>query len=298
MGRVLGATGAVYVHEPDNHLVLPEAWAAKQGLGPFPALIPGEPAPAYEQLWALAFAGGGRPSLRYSSARLVHRAVPRSGRGSLVGTPDRAGTLRLAGTLATRRAERGGHHAVVAKSVFCARAVEWLSAAFEPQVVVTDRHPFAVIRSWATLGWESFLDADPGAVRQCEAWFGVSPPAPGAAWIERAAWHYGFLTAHLQAAVVRHPEWSVVSHETLCADPPGGFRHLAANLGLGWDDEAERFLLASNRRGRGYSTNRVWAEEVDGWHTRLDPDDQELVMSVLDRFSWAPLSAANPQPTR
>src|SRR5687767_14691151 len=121
-GRVLGATGATYVHEPDNHLVLPEAWAAKDGLGPFPAILPGAHAPAYEQLFECAFAGGGRPSLRYSSARLVHRAAPRAGRGAL---------LWLTGTLAGARAElRDAPGQVVVKSVFCARSLEWLAQRF------------------------------------------------------------------------------------------------------------------------------------------------------------------------
>ena len=275
-GRVLGATGATYVHEPDNHLVLPEAWAAKASLGHFPALAPGTDAPAYERLFESAFAGGNRPSLRYSSARLVHRAAPRAGRGAL---------LRLTGPLAGTRSERRDPpERVVVKSVFCARSLEWLAHRFDPTVVVVSRHPFSVISSWACLGWADFLDRDPAAVADSVARFGVRPP-PEAEWIDRAAWHYGYLDATLAEAVTRHPEWVAVRHHVLCGDPPGRFRALAAQVGLDWSDAATEFLLASNRRGRGYSTNRVWSEEVDGWHTRLDPDEQDRVMAVIERFS-------------
>lgn len=277
-GRVLGATGATYVHEPDNHLVLPDAWAAKADLGPFPALAPGSDAPAYEQLFACAFAGGCRPSLRYSSARLVHRATPRAGRGAL---------LRLTGTLAGPRTEaRETPDRVVVKSVFCARSLEWLAQRFAPTVVVVTRHPFSVISSWAALGWDDFLDGDEVAVADGAARFGVAAP-PRGPWIDRAAWHYGYLDAVLNEALARHPEWLVVRHEDLCGDPPARFRALAGELGLAWGDGADEFLLASNRRGRGYSTNRIWSEEVDGWHTRLDPDDQERVVAMVERFSAA-----------
>jgi len=275
-GRVLGATGATYVHEPDNHLVLPEAWAAKEGLGSFPALAMGSNAPAYEQLFECAFAGGGRPSLRYSSARLMHRAAPRAGRGAL---------LWLTGTLAGARAElRDAPERVVVKSVFCARSLEWLAHRFDPTVVVVSRHPFSVISSWAALGWDDFLDRNPAAVADRADRFGVTAPL-STEWIDRAAWHYGYLDATLSEAVARHPQWRVVRHESLCADPPARFRDLAEQLGLPWGDAAEDFLLASNRRGRGYSTNRVWSEEVDGWHTRLDPDDQDRVVAVIERFA-------------
>src|SRR5207237_10167784 len=68
VGEVLGRTaGARYLHEPDNHLLRPEAWSAKRRLGPYPELRPGGDVVSgevggYERLWARAFAGGARPS--------------------------------------------------------------------------------------------------------------------------------------------------------------------------------------------------------------------------------------------
>ena len=42
VGEVLGRTaGARYLHEPDNHLLRPEAWWAKRRLGPYPEVRPG-----------------------------------------------------------------------------------------------------------------------------------------------------------------------------------------------------------------------------------------------------------------
>lgn len=295
IGRVLGRTeGTAYVHEPDNHVVRPEAWLAKRGHGPYPALEPGDGADEYERLWARAFAGGPVAPLLDAAARLVHRGVARGGREWPGRDPGAPGRVRLAGALAERATGRPGARRTVVKSVFCARSVEWLDDRFHPQVVVVIRHPFGIIGSWHDLGWRTFLDEDPAAVGECAAAYGVGPPGPDARWIDRAAWHYGFLAAGLDRAVSRRPDWRVVRHEELCADPAGGFRRLCGDLGLTWTEDAERFLAASNRPGRRYSTNRLWAEQV-ARPSRLDPAERERVLEVLAGFRPAP---AEVQPTR
>ncbi|MGH9039619.1 MAG: sulfotransferase [Acidimicrobiia bacterium] len=279
VGRVLGhADGAGYVHEPDNHLVRPEAWWAKRDLGDYPRLVPGDVAADYERLFRVAFAGGTRPSLLYTWARALHRYAPG----------------RLSRALAVAPGPRAGWQGdVVVKSIFCARSLEWLAERFEPAVVVVERHPFAVIGSWAELGWNGFLDADPAAVAECRAAFGVEAPRIDASWVERAAWHFGFLSALLSQARDRHPEWQVVSHESLCAAPEPEFEELCLHLGLRFGAGARRFLLASNRPGTGYSTNRVWADQLDR-RGRLDADDQQRVRDVLARFAPKPAPVAVP----
>lgn len=289
VGQVLGrAEDCRYVHEPDNHLMRPEAWRAKRTFGAHPALSPDQEAAAYQRLWAIAFAGGSRPSPLYAAARLLHRAVPRCGDAELGKRSAGAATaaLEVAAALAAHRRlspiEPAGP--VVVKSVHCSRSLEWLSARFAPRVVVLDRHPFGIIASWAALGWTSFLDRDPAALRYSIDVLEVAPPRPDAAWIKRAAWQYGLLTSYLRRALARHPAWEVVTHEALCSNPEAGFVRLGGRLGLTWTEEAQRFLLASNRPGDGYSTNRVWAEQIDGGRARLNLADQERVLEVLSAF--------------
>ena len=158
---------------------------------------------------------------------------------------------------------------------------------FDPAVVVVERHPFGVISSWRKLGWDDFLDADHDALRYSAAVLGVDPPGPGAPWLERAAWHYGVLSSYLERARRRHPEWLVVRHEVLCAGPEPAFRRLSARLGLRFTDETARFLAASNRPGDGYSTHRLWHEQIDGGRSRLTPPERALVVATLDRFTGA-----------
>jgi hypothetical protein len=272
VGEVLGRTGGTrYLHEPDNHLVRPDAWWAKRGLGPYPELQPGTPGDAYERLWARAFAGGPRPSLLYAGSRILQRA----------------GARRVSGRLASRQRPWPAAGPLVVKSVHCARSLEWVTDRFSPAVVVVERHPFGVIASWRKLGWKDFLDSDRAALHFSVAVRGVDPPPAGAPWLERATWHYGVLSAYLERARRRNPGWLVVRHEVLCAGPEPAFRRLSARLGLRFTDETARFLAASNRPGDGYSTHRLWHEQVDGGRSRLTPAERALVVAGLDRFTGA-----------
>ena len=294
VGEVLGrCAGARYLHEPDNHLVRPEAWWAKRRLGPYPELRPGAGAVSaevedYERLWAVAFSGGARPSPLYAGLRVLQRA----------------GAPRVSGLLASRQRPRPAPGPLVVKSVHCARALEWTAGRFGPAVVIVERHPFGVIASWRKLGWDDFLDTDPAALRHSVVVLGVDPPRRGASWLERAAWHYGLLSSHLALARRRYPEWLVVRHEVLCGGPEPAFRRLAARLGLHFGDEAARFLAASNRPGDGYSTQRLWHEQVDGGRSRLAPAERALVSATLEAFTGAlpapaPVwPAAGPVPVR
>jgi hypothetical protein len=270
VGEVLGrSAGARYLHEPDNHLVRPDAWWAKRRLGAYPELSPGGAGGDYERLWALALAGGPRPSAVYAGARALQRA----------------GAFRVSGRLASRQRPRPVPGPLVVKSVHCARSLEWVAERFDPAVVIVERHPFGVISSWRKLGWDDFLDSDHDALRYSAAVLGVDPPTPGTPWLERAAWHYGVLSSYLERARRRHPDWLVVRHEVLCAGPEPAFRRLSGRLGLRFTDETARFLAASNRPGDGYSIHRLWHEQVDGGRSRLTPSERAMVLATLDRFT-------------
>ncbi|HEV3363868.1 MAG TPA: sulfotransferase [Acidimicrobiia bacterium] len=290
VGEVLGRTsGARYLHEPDNHLVRPDAWSAKRRLGPYPELQPGDAADEYERLWARAFTGGPDLSALYTSARILQHAGATRLSGRLAGFAVRVGdfTGRPTGSRVRRRRVGGAPGPLVVKSVHCARSLEWVADRFDPAVVVVERHPFGVISSWRKLGWDDFLDSDHGALRYSAAVLGVDPPPRSAPWLERAAWHYGVLSSYLERARRRHPEWLVVRHEVLCTDPEPAFRRLSARLGLHFTDETARFLAASNRPGDGYSTHRLWHEQTDGGRSRLTPTERTLVLATLDRFTGA-----------
>src|SRR2546423_15295085 len=101
------------------------------------------------------------------------------------------------------------------------------------------------------------------------------------------------LTPSRGGARPRPPGWLVVRHEVLCAGPEPAFRRLAGRLGLRFTDETARYLAASNRPGDGYSTHRLWHEQIDGGRSRLTPAERAMVVATLDRFTGAwPLTEA------
>ena len=168
---------------------------------------------------------------------------------------------------------------------------------FSPAVVIVERHPFGVIASWRKLGWADFLDTDRAALQP----LGGGPRRRPAARRSALAGTGRLALRPAQAppaaeARRRHPHWLVVRHEELCAGP--GSRPSAAcagRLGLSFTADTARYLAATNRPGDGYSTHRLWHEQVDGGRSRLTSAERALVEATLARFSGAlPAPVADP----
>ncbi len=293
--RALGSCARTSrVPEGDNEDFFPAAIHAKHGLGRFPLLAPGEPAPAFLRLWAWIL-DGAHESRRATWARklLVRGRDDRShdGRFDLV-------TL-LAATLARDprpqpdRREPGLQ--VIAKSIHLEFALEWLVHEFDVAVLVLLRHPASVLASWKEVqikdARQSALEtrADVRA-RYLEPW-GVRAPGPDP--IERMSWRIALLTAALEDAVGRHPEWQVRTHEELCLDPLDTFRSLAGALGLEWGEEAERYLQRNDVPGVGFTTQRVAIDLPGSWQSRLDDAELATLRRVLDEFPITTWSGAD-----
>lgn len=290
--QVLGrAASARVVHEPDNETCSPCALRAKTSLGRFPVLAPHDTAPvAYHDLWIRAFEGIGRA---VTARWLTAKALLRTADGNLDAAFDQgrqhlSARLRLVSALASRPPaplpERPGDPPVVVKSVHASLAAEWIVRRWRPKVVVVLRNPLNVIGSHVALGWgPSGLDypfLQRGLARL--AW--VPAVQPGATTLHRLAWQIGVFFGALETAVQRNPDWLVVSHEALCANPEGGFKSLCAALGVPWTAEAARFLAASDRPGKGLETRRVIAEQPTNWTRHLTPAQVEEVLGVLSAF--------------
>jgi hypothetical protein len=151
------------------------------------------------------------------------------------------------------------------------------------------RHPLNVVASHVALGWgASGLDRHHrlrtgGGVRRAGLpW--IPDLEPGATPLQRLAWQIGLFVAALEAAVQRHPDWLVVGHDDLCADPPAGFKTLCAELGLPWTDEAAAFLAESDRPGKGLEVRRVAAEQPRNWARHLTPAQADEALAVLSAF--------------
>jgi hypothetical protein len=298
------APGAIAVMEPDNEKTSAMALGAKHEVGRFPVLDPAEPAVGYGRLWSWALAGApsgwglavgdrllrsagpaereaavsGRPSARL---RLAGRAAHVDSRpAALAGSPGGRGEVTGAGAGAGAWVQR-----VVAKSVHAPLAAEWLARAFDVDVLVLLRHPANVLASWLELDLpdrDRGLDRLPAVRRRYITPWGIALPGPTA--LERAVWHLGLMTAALEEAAARHPQWTVRVHEDLCVDPAERFQALFGDLGLEWTEAVMAEIEAGDRPGAGFALQRRSSEAADAWRTRLGATELEALRRGLADF--------------
>jgi hypothetical protein len=129
---------------------------------------------------------------------------------------------------------------LIAKSVQCAFSIEWLMDRHQPRVVLIQRHPVRVVSSWMRKG---FIVGDLATRERIQADY-VEPlnlPCwdPDAPELARVAWAVGVLMTVMQLKSRAHPQWTLVSHEWLCASPMPRLEELARSLGLQWLEETE-----------------------------------------------------------
>lgn len=283
------AAGLPLIHEPDNEKEYLSALLAKRGLGRFPALRPGDPAPLYERVWRSAFVGLSADTATrrwraagrlWSGVEAVHRER------AVLGHPSRRArtAMAVAGPIPTVQSSA----AAVVKSVHVPLSLDWLTDRFPTvRVVVVLRHPANVLSSWREMrlpDQDRALDRQPAVRRTYLTPWHVSPPSTNATPLFRAAWQVCLLTAVLLDAVSRRPEWSVVYHEELCVDPVRRFTALAGGLGMPGSDEVERYLRESDRPGTGFTVERRADEQSDRWRTRLGPDGINALSAAVTAF--------------
>ncbi len=280
------APGVHYVHEPDNRNLDPLAVVTMQDLGWIPSLFPGDRSPDYSLLWTVAFAGGW-PAVRGVGRLRRLLASPKPW-----GAAANARLLKGAARLASLRRPPKMHQLV--KSVAATRAVEWIASEFDPTIIVCWRHPLNLVPAWLEQGWgDPRLEGERDALRSRFQGTTAWPPGPKDNPLEEAAWTICAESALLLERASDHPGWIVVSHENQCLDPPAGFRALFRTLGLDWTADVERRVVASNRPGTGFETERSWADEPRRWERRLSPGDRDTITRTIDRFaSVSPVAAA------
>jgi hypothetical protein len=298
IGKILGHTAeARYVHEPDNETEHPYALRAKQGLGRFPFLRPGERARRYEACWEAAFGGGDWPR----RTRLSRRALDRQSYAAIEAwcDPHRRSPvrLRMIGALAGPGGGQAGHRRPIVKSVHALLAGEWLIRRWRPLPVVVRRHPLNVVASWrnASIGdeRESALEYS-GSVQAFvprRALDELAPdlaPPPVEDRLAALAWFVGLLSAAREELIASTDRIVCVDHDELCRAPGVGLQGIATQLGLEWTDACDEALRRAERPGDGFVTHRIAAAQPDRWRTRLSPSEVARVEEVLSAFPRGP----------
>ncbi len=284
--RVLAkAANAALMNEPDNVHSDPHGKATTSlGFGPYRVLDPGDQAPQYEALWRLAFSGyvPARRGVAQPVARVALR-VPAQVRDPLLSLG--------AGLLARAQPARR----VIVKSVLAHFCLEWLAERFQPQVVVMQRDPMNVVSSWLRLQVHGYdLHERPVVRQRFLDPMGIEPPRAGFSQLELCAWWVGLLTEVLREQWLRHPEWTLVTHETVCGDATSEFRALYAKLGLEWTEETTRAISQGGYNSPTFRRTDWSASELTGadvtqaqpnrWRERLSADEAASVNRVLEGF--------------
>jgi hypothetical protein len=281
--------------EPDNPGLHPFALHNRKLPGRFyPALDRTYEAPAYERLWQEAFRQPPRTdtaldALRRQAARKLLRRGREDIQPAFTTTPRFPLVLRAAEALAVPVVASPARHVVV-KSVYAARALEWIAERVDARAVIVQRDVRSIVSSWLYMwGLDVAADeieiADPVALHQWANRAGI-PPQPEEP-LERSAWFFAVLQRLMAETAERHPDWIEVGYEDLCADPVMRFRSLSAELGLPWGSREDELVRSSNRPGTGYETFRVAAEARDVWRARLTPEQEQQVSAVVTAVATA-----------
>jgi hypothetical protein len=305
------AEGTSFVREPDNvdTAASVQTGVTRLGFGPYPVLEAGDAAPQYAALWDLAFQGRRALALRRGWGRRVTRAVFRLPR------PVRDPLLKVAARGLGAVAPRRSH--VVVSSVMAHFSVEWIYERFHPNIVVLQRDPLNIASSWLRLNVDAFdVHSRPAIVERHLRPLGVEPPPHGASNVTLVGWWIGALATQLGSLVDRHPDWILATHEDLCEAAETRFGDLYDRLGLIWTPETKTYLREGGyieplfRGGENTFTasavgideaSRVRREQVDAWRTRLTPDQQSELRTILATFpnrGWVrPREASSARPS-
>jgi hypothetical protein len=178
-------------------------------------------------------------------------------------------------------------------AVFSAR---WFAERLGSDVVVTVRHPAAVVASWKRLEWNfdfANLLEQPALLRERLEPFAPAMQAalaPQTGLVERVAllWRIIYTLAADDGA--RYPAFRVVRHEDLSRDPLGGYAALYENLGLPFTEEAAAAVVASSssdnpketRAQSPYETSIDSSANLEQWRTRLDPEDVQRIRAITE----------------
>lgn len=188
---------------------------------------------------------------------------------------------------------------VLVKEVHAVLALERIERLVGPRTVVLVRHPCALASSWRRL-----LEARPDD----PMWSGVDHHLQGLlgqkalvdeylaphihtlesaqTYLEKVGALWGAVYKVLLQQAERHPDWIVVTHESLSADPEGSFRRLFGQLGVRWTYKTSKLLeeTSSKHSNSLYGTVRVSTDEVGKWRGELSPAEAEEVLAGARPF--------------
>lgn len=177
------------------------------------------------------------------------------------------------------------------KDPFALFSTEWMQRRYRADIVITVRSPTAFVGSIKRLDWQfkfktvlsqgalirDRLGPFEADMRRCRD--------SDVDVVEQGIVLWNALHHAIAELRDRHPEWSIVRHEDVAADPEGGFEELYRACGLKWDEEVMRavakFSSASSDNElpmwRHGSVKRDSRTATETWRSRLTDEEVERV---------------------
>jgi Sulfotransferase domain len=173
-------------------------------------------------------------------------------------------------------------------------SAEWFARRLGSDVVVTVRHPAAVVSSWKRLEWDfdfANLLAQPTLLRdilgRCRRDM-ERALEPSHDLVDRVAllWHVVYRT--VAGYRVRFPNFHIVRQEDLSKEPAEGYRALYEALGLPLTQEAEEAIAAASSAGnpketrvdKPHETRLDSRANLTSWKRRLSDDELERIRNA------------------
>jgi hypothetical protein len=173
-------------------------------------------------------------------------------------------------------------------------SAEWFAQRLESDVVVTVRHPAAVVSSWKRLGWSfdfTHLLRQRALVQDRLRPFKAEMEAalaPSNDLVDRVALLWRVIYHAVAELKDRFPEFNVVRHEDLSRNPQEEYAKLYEALGLPLTSEAQEAIARSSssdnpketRVDNPYETRIDSRANLESWRGRLSAEEVSRVRRV------------------
>jgi hypothetical protein len=150
----------------------------------------------------------------------------------------------------------------------------WLSAAYQPRVVLLVRHPAAVALSYRRMGWFDLAEFQMGAP-------GESP------WKRHGRRQGHVLGQAISSLEENEASFMIVRYEDVCLRPQATFRKLFDFAGLRWTPEVQQLVRSKSSGGDRravFATERHSRSMVEAWRDEIHPRHLD---DVLDGYGEA-----------
>lgn len=187
----------------------------------------------------------------------------------------------------------------IIKDPFALFAAPWLARKFDMRVVVSIRHPAAVVSSFQRLKWDArpehiadqpqlMQDLLPEFEREAHDVLAQNPDL-----VERAALLWKLQYAAVDVYRRRYPEWLFVKHEDLSRNPAGGFESICRHVKLAFTPGVRRRALATDDKKlpaeiavtRAFTVKRNSAANIHNFRSRLTPSDLRRIRRRVEDVS-------------